>query len=134
MLAFTLYSQRNVSNNLSTLKNEKKNLLIKNKILRSLVEGERYKNDKLKNRADQVKSYRDDIPIIMKYKTIIQRQKIEILSLAYRQGCIFKRLKDCHDFWDMGVELGISKSTVNFKINLIKLLDKFPKLKSPCWC
>lgn len=65
----------------------------------------------------------------MSTKQSIQRQKQNILCLAYRQGCVFKRFKDCNDFLDMVKELGISRSTIDFKMNLIKLLDKFLRLR-----
>ena len=51
---------------------------VKGELLRSLVEGEEYKNIDLNNRTDNSKSYQDDMPVIQKYETIIQRDKKEI--------------------------------------------------------
>ena len=46
-----------------------------------------------------------------------------------RKGKFLKRIKDSERFPDMLKELGVSRSTVSFKSNLLKLLEKYPKLK-----
>lgn len=51
------------------------------------------------------------------------------MRLAYSQRCVFKKFKDITDFLDMAKELGISRSTINFKINLTKPLDEYSRLK-----
>ena len=51
------------------------------------------------------------------------------MGLAFQQGCVFKRFKNCNGFLDVGKEFGIRRSTMNFKMNLMKLLDHFPRLK-----
>ena len=53
------------------------------------------------------------------YITIMQRQKRNILSVGYIQGCVFKRFKGCIKFLDKVKQLGISMSTIGFKMNLI---------------
>ena len=40
-----------------------------------------------------------------------------------------KRIKDSERFADMLKELGVNRSTVSFKSNLLKLLEKYPQLK-----
>lgn len=56
------------------------------------------------------------------------------MRLAYSQRCVFKKFKDINDFLDMAKELGISRSTINFKINLTKLLDEYSRLKKNPHC
>ena len=51
------------------------------------------------------------------------------MGLAFGQGCVFKRFKNCNGFLDVGKEFGVSRSTMNFKMNLMKLLEQFPRLK-----
>ena len=46
-----------------------------------------------------------------------------------RKKKFLKRIKDSERFADMLKELGVSRSTVSFKSNLLKLLEKYPKLK-----
>ena len=60
----------------------------------------------------------------------LYRYKKEILSLTYSQGWMLTRFQDSLDFLDMVKELRISQLTINFKINLMKLFDNFPKLKN----
>ena len=86
-----------------------------------MVQAQKYENTDLKNTAEKAKRYQDAILIIQEYETIIQRQKRNMLSLAYSQGFIFKHIQDSIDFLDMVKELRISRLTTNFKINLIKL-------------
>ena len=53
-----------------------------------------------------------------------------IICVGCRQGLIFKRIKEKHDFITMTKDFGITKSTMIFDINEEKLLDKYLKLKS----
>ena len=52
--------------------------------------------------------------------------KVRILKNLYLKNLVFK---DCSDFLDMTKGLGISRSTINFRVSLTKLVDKFPKMK-----
>lgn len=93
------------------------------------MEGEEYENNDLNCRADNARSYQDAILIIKECETIIQRQKKDHISTVYRQGCIFNRFKDSNKFLKIMKKSGISISTIHFKMNLMKILHKFPKLK-----
>ena len=48
--------------------------------------------------------------------------------VAYYQGKIFKRFKEKEKFQEMVKKLKIHKSTIIFKINVFKLIEKYPKL------
>ena len=50
------------------------------------------------------------------------------IAVAFYQGKIFKRLKEKEKFIQMVGKLKIHKSTIIFKINLFKLIEKHPKL------
>ena len=63
------------------------------------------------------------------HETIIKCKKKEILNLAYKQGLLFKKLKDSDNFKEMLQETGVSKSKFYFKVKLLKVLEKYPKLK-----
>ena len=124
------------------MKNEKKELkkkrnsedevkeeLIKSwcmKIVKEYEEHMKSKSEEWNGRVDNEKRCQDAIPIIQEYETILQRQKRNIKIALYRQGCVFQRQRW---FFREGERLGISKSTVTFKINLVKFLNKFPKLQ-----
>lgn len=55
-----------------------------------------------------------------KYEEIIRIKK-ESICIAYQQGKLFRRFKEQEKF-------KVHKTTMIFKINLIKLIDKHPKL------
>ena len=48
--------------------------------------------------------------------------------VAFYQGIIFKRFKEKEKFQEMVGKLKIHKSTITFKINVFKLIEKYPKL------
>ena len=47
--------------------------------------------------------------------------------VAFYQGKLFKRFKEKEKFKKMVEELNIRKSTIIFKINVFKLINKYPK-------
>ena len=62
-----------------------------------------------------------------KYEEIIHTHKKNIF-IAYHQGKVFKRFKDKEKFIKLVNEFKVHKSTVIFKINMVNLIDKHPKL------
>lgn len=52
-------------------------------------------------------------------------QKKKIIGLLYRQCYLLKKFKDTRSFWET---LGISKSTIYFKMNLYSLIKKHRRL------
>ena len=49
--------------------------------------------------------------------------------VAFYQGKIFKRFKEKEKSQEMVGKLKFKKSTIVFKINVFKLIEKYPKLK-----
>ena len=66
--------------------------------------------------------------VIQKYKYIIKTKKKGIISIAYHQGKVFKKFKDKEKLVKMVSRLGIHKNTIIFKINVLKLSERYPKL------
>ena len=60
---------------------------------------------------------------------IIKSNKCNILWLAYQQCQIFEKLKMNDNFIDMVKNFRISKSTIVFKITIIKFVNKIPRMK-----
>ena len=52
--------------------------------------------------------------------------------LAYQQGIIFKKFKENNKFVNAVAEFEISKSTINFKIDITNFIDKYPKMQKSC--
>ena len=55
-------------------------------------------------------------------------KKKGIINIAFHQGKVFKTFKDKEKFISLVNKLGIHKTTIIFKINVFKLIDKYPKL------
>ena len=50
--------------------------------------------------------------------------KKKIICFAYEQGGIFKKSKEDTKFKNLVEQFRINKSTIIFKINIVKLVDK----------
>ena len=75
----------------------------------------------------------DDIAkLIKKIDKMIKIKKKHILKLAYEQGVIFRRFKTNTRFASAISEFKISKATINFKIDIVKFIDKYPKMRTSC--
>ena len=57
----------------------------------------------------------------------MKAKKNNILILAYHQGMIFKKYKKNSRFTSTVSKFKISKATINFKIDIIKFIDDYPK-------
>ena len=64
---------------------------------------------------------------IEEYENIIKTNKKNITPFAYEQGRIFKKSIEDRKFKNLVEQFKINKSTIIFKINIIKLVDKHPK-------
>ena len=60
---------------------------------------------------------------------IIKSNKCNNLWLASQQGQIFEKFKINDNFIDMVKKFGISKSTIVFKISIVKFVNKYPRMK-----
>ena len=82
----------------------------------------------LSARAGAIKDNQEAMEIIKECESIIRTNKKKIIGFAYKQGKIFKKCKDDTNFKNLVEEFGISKSTIIFKINIVKLVDKYKKM------
>ena len=69
-----------------------------------------------------MKSPDDAAELISKIERVIKSRKNGILVLAYHQGVN-------NMFTSAVTNLKISKSTINFKIGIVQLIDDYPKMK-----
>lgn len=60
------------------------------------------------------------------WKNALQQcsQKQNILSLVHKQGFILDKIKESKSFIEIVKDLGISKSTIFFKVNFYKMIKK----------
>ena len=79
-------------------------------------------------KEEKVDNSDDAAELITKIDKMIKNKKNIILTLAYQQGIIFRKLKTNTRFTSAVSELKISKATINFKIDIVKFIDKYPKM------
>ena len=83
----------------------------------------------LNERAKKVEKPEDAVGIIKEYEKIHLEKRKDVIVVAFYQGKIFKRFKEKEKFQEMIGKLKIHKNTIAFKINIFKLIEKYPKLK-----
>ena len=62
---------------------------------------------------------------------VIKTNKKNIIRFGYEQDKIFKKSKDNAKFTHLVKQFGIIRSTIIFKIFIVKLADKYPKMLTP---
>ena len=94
----------------------------------SIVNNDTTETEELNEKAEKIEKPEDAAAIIKQYEDIILAKKKNITSIAYQQGKVFKRFKEEEKFIKLVSEFKLHKSTIIFKINILKLIDKHPKL------
>ena len=94
----------------------------------SIFDNDITETEELNKKADKVEKPEDAATIIKQYEDIIHTKKRNIISIAYHRGKVLKRFKDKEKFIKLVNEFKVHKSTIIFKINIVKLIDKHPTL------
>ena len=71
----------------------------------------------------------DAAELIKKMDYMIKSKKNNILLIAYHQSEIFKRFRTNDKFISVVSAFKISKTMINFKIDIVKFIDIYPKKK-----
>ena len=126
LLFFDFQLWRNSGTSKKTKRLEKDE--IKKQLLDSMATNNAVEIEEVNERAERVEKPEDAIHIIMEYEEILRAKKKGTIMVAYHQRKIFKRFKEKEKFQEMIGKLKIHKSTIIFKINVFKLIEKYPKL------
>ena len=81
-------------------------------------------NADIEKTAKSVKSLEEIVEAFNYMEKVIENNKFNILWLAYQHGQIFEKLKMNKYFINMVKEVVISKSTILFKILIVKFINK----------
>ena len=84
----------------------------------------------IKEIAKNVDNPDDAAELIEKMGNMIKSKKNKILMIAYQQGEIFRRFKTNNKFISAVSAFKISKTTINFKIDIVKFVDMYPKMQT----
>ena len=79
-------------------------------------------------RADNVQNCQEGTKIMKECENMIKTNKENIIRFAYEQGKIFKKSKEDTKFKNLVEQFRINRTTTIFKINIVKLADKYPKI------
>ena len=66
--------------------------------------------------------------VVKECESIIKTNKKKIIGFAYEQGKVFKKFKEDTKFKNLVEQFKINKSTIIFKINIVKLEDNYKKV------
>ena len=71
----------------------------------------------------------DAIELVKKIDKLTKHNKNNILMLAYQQGNVFQKFKQNSTFVNAVTEFGISKTTINFKIDVVNFINQYPAMR-----
>ena len=74
-------------------------------------------------------SHNDPVELVKKIEKIIKCSKNNILMLAYQQGMVFQKFKHNSTFINAVTEFGISKTTINFKMDVVNFINQYPGMR-----
>ena len=100
---------------------------IKKPLMDLLIYKKSIDTEDLNERANIVESYEEGVDYIKEYKDIIKTNKKSIIFFAYQQDEVFRKFKENRKFKSLVEQFKITKSTIIFKMNIVKLVDKYPK-------
>ena len=91
----------------------------------SFVYNENINTEDLDERPDRVEGSEEAVNIIKEYEDIIKKN---IIFFAYQQGKVFKKFKENRKFKSLVKRFKITKVAIIFKIDIVKLVDKYLKM------
>ena len=105
------------------------------KQLKELITSDENVNKDIKGSVRKVKNFvAEAAEIVKEMEKVIKSNKCSILWLAYQQSKIFEKVKAYDKFINMVNQCGISKSTIVFKISIVRFLNNYPKIKKSLLC
>lgn len=101
---------------------------IKEQLIFSILEYEKVETTDLNEKVDKVEKCEYAAIIVEEYEDVICSKKENIMCLAYQQLKVFKRFNEKEKFIGMVREFKAKNSTLIFKINIVKLIEKYTEL------
>ena len=89
------------------------------KLLDSMTRDVIVEFDDLNKEAEETQNPEKAAEIIKQYEDIIKMKNKGIINVAYHQGQVFKRFKEKEKFAKLAGELGLHKTTIIFRINVL---------------
>ena len=74
----------------------------------------------------------DATDLVKKLDKLTKYSKNNVLVLTGQQEKVFQKFKSNNKFVSAVMEVSISKTTINFKIDIVKFIENYPKMKKSC--
>ena len=75
---------------------------------------------------------KDAIEVVKKIDKMIKCGKNNNFTLASQQGRVFQKFKMDNKFISAVTEFEKSKTTINFKIDIVNFIEKYPRMRKFC--
>ena len=103
---------------------------INKQLFESTINSEWHENKDLQDKAEKVEKSDKAAKIICEIEQIIKSKNKNIIWLSSQQSKVFEKFKENAKFIETVRQFGYSKSTIIFKINIVKLINNHPKIKN----
>ena len=94
-----------------------------------ITNGKGNENTGLQEKVSNITTSEYEVKVVEEFQQIIKHKKANITWLAYHQGELFQKFKEKEQFVILVLQFGVTKSTIIFKIALLKLINIYPKIK-----
>ena len=98
--------------------------------LRESIISKQIESKGIEELATNVDNPNNAAELIKKMDNMIKSKKNNILMIAYQE--IFRIFKTNNKFISVVSAFKISKTTINFKIDIAKFIDMYPKMQTSC--
>ena len=99
------------------------------KLLDSLISKEEIETKNLEELIKNTSNFNDAIGLVKKLDKLTKSSKNNILVWAYQQGKVFQEFNSSNNFANAVTEFGINKTTINFKIDIVKFIESYPNIE-----
>ena len=102
------------------------------KLLDSIITKEEIETKGLQESIKNMNKPNNAIELVKKVDNLTKCNRNNISVWAYQQVNVFQKFKMSKKFISAVTEFGISKTTINFKIDIIKFIESYPKTNKSC--
>ena len=103
--------------------------------LRDSLINSKEKENETKDLEQAIKNTSDPnnaIELVKKIERLIKCSNNSILTLAYQQRKVFQKFKKDNKFINVVIEFEKSKTTINFKTDVVNFIEKYLRIKKSC--
>ena len=96
------------------------------------TEREELETNDIEKLSNDVKGSDEAAKLINRMDKMISVKKNNTLTIARKQGEIFKKFNTDNKFMSAVKKFNISKATINFKIGIVEFINMYPRMEKSC--